>query len=96
MRNHKNRVNHFTKLICQEIDNFLKKGSSFIYVSFGTYADFNQMDGSIQQAIIGAFRSFPKIQFVWKVANDSLVKEFPDGNVYIGSWMPQQEILGTN
>lgn len=74
----------------------MKKGSAFIYVSFGTYADFNRMDASVQQAIIGAFRSFPKIQFIWKVGNDSLVNEFPDRNVHIGSWMPQQEILGTN
>lgn len=53
-----------------------------------------RMDTSTQQAIIGAIRSFPKVQFVWKVGNDSLVQEFPDRNVYINKWMPQQDILG--
>ncbi len=80
----------------QELDVFLERGSGFIYLSFGTYADFNRMDTSTQQAIIGAMRSFPSIQFVWKVQNDSLVQEFPDRNVYISSWMPQQDILGIN
>ncbi|ODM96456.1 2-hydroxyacylsphingosine 1-beta-galactosyltransferase [Orchesella cincta] len=72
---------------------FLEKGNGFIYVSFGTVADLQKMDASTQQAIIGALQSFPELQFVWKLRNDSLLKEFPNGNVYISNWMPQQDIL---
>ncbi|CAL8109967.1 unnamed protein product [Orchesella dallaii] len=77
----------------KELETFLNKGNGFIYVSFGTYADFQRMDVPTQQALIGAMRSFPDLQFVWKVGNDSLVNEFPKRNVYISSWMPQQDIL---
>lgn len=76
------------------MDAFLKKGSQFIYVSFGTYADFNLMPPSSQQAIIGTMNAFPEIQFVWKVDNDTVINEISAGNVFISKWMPQQDILG--
>ncbi|ODM87916.1 UDP-glucuronosyltransferase 1-7C [Orchesella cincta] len=72
---------------------FLEKGNGFIYISFGTYADFQKMDAPTQNAIIRAMQSFPELQFVWKVGNDTLLKNFPKGNVYISNWMPQQDIL---
>lgn len=76
------------------MERFLDKSDGFVYVSFGTYADFNTFDPSIQRAFIGAMQNFSQIQFLWKVENDSLINEFPNGNVFISKWMPQQDILG--
>lgn len=76
------------------MEDFLQKGDGFIYVSFGTYAEFSKFDQSIQQAFIGAMQNLSHIQFVWKVENASLIDEFPNKNVYISKWMPQQDILG--
>lgn len=73
---------------------FVEKGDGFIYMSFGTYAEFEKLDSSIQQAFIGAMQNLPHIQFLWKVENASLIEEFPNKNVYISKWMPQQDILG--
>lgn len=73
---------------------FLEKGPDFIYVSFGTYAEFDKFDPPIREAFIGAMRKLSHIQFVWKTDNVSLVEEFPENNVYIRKWMPQQDILG--
>lgn len=73
---------------------FLEKGDGFIYMSFGTYAEFLKFDKSIQQAFIGTMQNLLHIQFLWKVEDDSFIKEFPNSNVYISKWMPQQDILG--
>ncbi|CAL8109965.1 unnamed protein product [Orchesella dallaii] len=77
----------------KDLASFLEKGNGFVYVSFGTFADFQRFEASQQNAIIGALHSFPDLQFVWKVGNDSLANLFPKGNVYTSNWMPQQDIL---
>ncbi|KAJ6643627.1 UDP-glucosyltransferase 2 [Pseudolycoriella hygida] len=81
------------KPLPKDIAQFLEKSDGFIYISFGTYADFLQMDKPTQQAFIGAMRSLSHIQFLWKVDDLSLINEFPDNNVFISKWMPQQDIL---
>ncbi|XP_037034451.1 UDP-glucosyltransferase 2-like isoform X2 [Bradysia coprophila] len=82
-----------TKPLPEDIESFLEKGEDFIYMSFGTHAEFNKFDPPIRQAFIGAMRKLSHIQFVWKTDNVSLVEEFPNNNVYIRKWMPQQDIL---
>jgi len=81
------------KPLPKEMEIFLEKSDGFVYMSFGTYADFGILDPSIQQAFIGALQNLSHINFLWKVENVSLVKEFPNNNVYISNWMPQQDIL---
>jgi UDP:flavonoid glycosyltransferase YjiC (YdhE family) len=81
------------KALPKDLEEFLKKGDGFIYMSFGSQADFLQMEESQQQVFIGAMKALPKMQFVWKVDNLEFVKEFPAKNVYISKWMPQQDIL---
>ncbi|CAL8109966.1 unnamed protein product [Orchesella dallaii] len=77
-----------------KLEAFLEKGNGFIYVSFGTYADFQRMDASTLKAIIGAMQSFSDMQFVLKMGNHSLVnKAFPNGNAFISNWLPQHELL---
>ncbi len=76
------------------MESFLEKGDGFIYLSFGTYAEFLKFDPSIQQAFIGAMQNLSHVQFLWKVESDKFINEFPKNNVYISSWMPQQDILG--
>lgn len=83
------------KPLPKELEEFLSKGKKgFIYMSFGTYADFQRFDPDVKEAFIGALRSFPEIQFVWTVANTSLAEEFPEKNVYVSKWNPQQDLLG--
>lgn len=76
------------------MESFLSKGDGFVYMSFGTYAEFHKFDVSIQRAFIGAMQKLSHIQFLWKVDDETLIHEFPNRNVFISKWMPQQDILG--
>ncbi|KAJ6643628.1 UDP-glucosyltransferase 2 [Pseudolycoriella hygida] len=76
-----------------EMSAFFDKGDGFIYFSFGSFANFFQLDKSTQQVFIGAMQKLSHIQFLWKVDDTSLMKEFPNNNVFISKWMPQQDIL---
>lgn len=65
----------------------------FIYISFGTMADFTRFPKHIQINFINALENFPEIKFIWKSQNAITVKELPK-NVFVTKWAPQQTLLG--
>lgn len=75
------------------MEDFINSGTNgFMYLSFGTVADFTQFPEHIQRNFISALYKFPEMKFVWKSQSDIKVKELPK-NVFITKWAPQQTIL---
>ncbi|ODM72120.1 UDP-glucuronosyltransferase 1-5, partial [Orchesella cincta] len=74
------------------LQDFINKGKNgFIYVSFGTIAEFTKFDPDIRQAIINAVYNFPDIQFIWK-STFPIQEKLPE-NVIVQKWFPQKDIL---
>lgn len=74
----------------EDFVNSAKKG--FIYISFGTVAEFTNFDRDVQLEFIQALYAFPEIKFLWKASvqiNETLPK-----NVMLTKWAPQQTVLG--
>jgi hypothetical protein len=45
-----------------------------------------------KQAIIGAFKHFPDVYFIWKYEIDDIKHQMPD-NVLLTPWLPQKDLL---
>lgn len=81
------------KPLPKKLDDFINKGKDgFIYVSFGTVAEFANFDPHVRNAFIQTLHKFPTIQFIWK-AGKPLVEELPP-NVMVEKWLPQTDLLG--
>lgn len=77
----------------QEMEDFINSGNQgFIYVSFGTFADFTLFPKQIQLNFINALSNFPETKFIWKSHNDITVTQLPK-NVFMTKWAPQQTLL---
>lgn len=80
------------KPLPKNIDDFVNKGKGgFIYISFGTVAEFTRVKPSVRQAFINTFKKFPHIQFILK--SSQKVEETMPPNVLVDSWLPQADIL---
>ncbi|CAL8137642.1 unnamed protein product [Orchesella dallaii] len=81
-----------TKPLSKNFEDFINKGKEgFIYISFGTVAEFVNFDKSIQEEFIKSLWSFPNIQFIWKSTFD-VDAELPN-HVLMTKWAPQQSLL---
>uniref|UniRef100_A0A915PFQ2 glucuronosyltransferase n=1 Tax=Meloidogyne floridensis TaxID=298350 RepID=A0A915PFQ2_9BILA len=83
-----------------EAINFLldeaKEGA--VLFSFGSLTDTTKLNERMMKSIMGAFRRFPKIHFIWKVDNVTVnnnLKMFESApNVHNFEWFRQPAILG--
>lgn len=72
-----------------DLELFLRKG--FIFVSMGSSVRASGMPDSLREMFIGAFATLP-YNVIWKWEGGK-IDNLPS-NVKIGSWWPQQELLG--
>ncbi|KHN83392.1 UDP-glucuronosyltransferase 2C1 [Toxocara canis] len=64
-----------------------------VLLSFGSIAQSSKMTPAMKKAFVEAFRSFPKIQFIWKYEiDDDIAEDIP--NVMKRKWIPQNDLLG--
>lgn len=68
--------------------------SGFVYIAFGTVADFSTFDELVKEEFINALTHFPNIKFVWASSNE--VNGTLPSNVFVSKWVPQQTVLGMN
>ncbi|CAK5088752.1 unnamed protein product [Meloidogyne enterolobii] len=68
-----------------------------VLFSFGSLTDTTKLNERMMKSIIGAFRRFPKIHFIWKVDNETVnnnLKMFESApNVHNFQWLRQPAIL---
>ncbi|XP_075232890.1 UDP-glucosyltransferase 2-like isoform X2 [Lycorma delicatula] len=84
-----------SKPLPTELDEFVRggRGNGFIYVSMGSSVKAANMPEFLRQMFINVFSHLP-YQVVWKYEADPLsIPDLPD-NVYLGRWLPQQDLLG--
>ncbi|KAJ6643617.1 UDP-glucuronosyltransferase 1A7 [Pseudolycoriella hygida] len=81
------------KPLPKEMSAFLDKGEGFIYLNFGLSANYIRSLKNVHKVFIEAMQTMAPVQFLWKIDDPSLMKEFPLNNVFISKWMPQQDIL---
>lgn len=83
-----------TKPLPKQLEDFINKGKDgFIYVSFGTVAEFTKFDREIREAFVNMTYKFPNLQFIWKSKYE--IKEKLPSNVHVDKWLPQADILGS-
>ncbi|ODM99599.1 UDP-glucuronosyltransferase 1-3 [Orchesella cincta] len=75
----------------EKISNFLKDAEGFVYVSFGSAVVASAMPISLREEFFGAFRSLPKIKFLWRWTGS--VPDNTPANVLLLPWFPQNDIL---
>lgn len=67
--------------------------SGFIYVSMGSSVKASKMPEHLRKLLIRAFAQIP-YRVIWKYEGGMAdMKDLPS-NVKIGTWLPQQNILG--
>ncbi|CAL2039992.1 unnamed protein product [Caenorhabditis brenneri] len=71
----------------------LDKRKTNVLISFGTNAKSDEMPEKYKQSVLKVFKSMPNTTFIWKYENpeDSFTKNIE--NVYLSSWLPQNELL---
>ncbi|ODN03744.1 2-hydroxyacylsphingosine 1-beta-galactosyltransferase [Orchesella cincta] len=78
--------------VSKKLEDFINKGKNgFIYVSFGTVAEFVNFDKHVQEEFIKAIQSFPNMQFIWKSTYD--VNATLPSHVMVTNWAPQLSLL---
>lgn len=82
----------FELFLLQNLQKFLdgaKEG--FIYFSLGSNARSSAIPKEIKRIFCNVFAKLP-YRVIWKYEEEDLLEK--PKNVYIGSWLPQQSILG--
>lgn len=77
----------------EEIESFIEKGKDgFVYISFGTIAEFANLDKPTRNEFIKGLLQFPNVRYIWKSGKDIGV-DLPE-NFLVLKWAPQQALLG--
>uniref|UniRef100_A0A915LZ95 glucuronosyltransferase n=1 Tax=Meloidogyne javanica TaxID=6303 RepID=A0A915LZ95_MELJA len=80
-----------------EAINFYEAKEGAVLFSFGSLTDTTKLNERMLKSIMGAFRRFPKIHFIWKVDNSTVnnnLKMFESAtNVHNFEWFRQPAIL---
>ncbi|EGT38616.1 hypothetical protein CAEBREN_31155 [Caenorhabditis brenneri] len=71
----------------------LDKRKTNVLISFGTNAKSDEMPEKYKKSLLEVFKSMPNTTFIWKYENpeDPFIKDIE--NVYLSSWLPQNELL---
>uniref|UniRef100_A0A182WAE8 Uncharacterized protein n=1 Tax=Anopheles minimus TaxID=112268 RepID=A0A182WAE8_9DIPT len=76
----------------QDVINWVEKAKNgVIYFSMGTNIRSADFPDSLRDAFVGAFSKLSQVLVIWKWENATLPNQ--SGNVIIGPWMPQQQLL---
>uniref|UniRef100_A0A182XJD4 Uncharacterized protein n=1 Tax=Anopheles quadriannulatus TaxID=34691 RepID=A0A182XJD4_ANOQN len=76
----------------QDVINWVEKAKNgVIYFSMGTNIRSADFPDSLREAFVGAFSKLSQVLIIWKWENATLPNQ--SGNVIIGPWMPQQQLL---
>ncbi|KHJ93575.1 hypothetical protein OESDEN_06510, partial [Oesophagostomum dentatum] len=96
------RVNFVGGLHCHNatdlggaLNDFVKAANDeegFVLITSGFTAQWDKAPKWIKGVFLGAFRTLPKVRFVWQY-NGEEIPHLPP-NVYAQSWLPQQDLLG--
>ncbi|EGT51652.1 hypothetical protein CAEBREN_06160 [Caenorhabditis brenneri] len=64
-----------------------------VFISFGSNAKSVDMPEEFKQSLLQVFKAMPETTFIWKYENakDKIVDHLD--NVYLGEWLPQNELL---
>uniref|UniRef100_A0A8R1E0U1 UDP-glucuronosyltransferase n=1 Tax=Caenorhabditis japonica TaxID=281687 RepID=A0A8R1E0U1_CAEJA len=74
-------------------DKILSLRSKNVFISFGSNAKSVDMPQEFKSSLLQVFKAMPDTTFIWKYENgkDPLVNELE--NVFLGEWLPQNELL---
>ncbi|CAI5449773.1 unnamed protein product [Caenorhabditis angaria] len=74
-------------------DKILNIRKKNVFISFGSNARSMHMPEEYKKSLLQVFSSMPDVTFIWKYEdeNDKLADHLK--NVYLGSWLPQNELL---
>uniref|UniRef100_A0A182MNV7 Uncharacterized protein n=1 Tax=Anopheles culicifacies TaxID=139723 RepID=A0A182MNV7_9DIPT len=76
----------------QDVINWVEKAKNgVIYFSMGTNIRSADFPDILREAFVGAFSKLSQVLVIWKWENATLPNQ--SGNVIIGPWMPQQQLL---
>uniref|UniRef100_A0A182NMI7 Uncharacterized protein n=1 Tax=Anopheles dirus TaxID=7168 RepID=A0A182NMI7_9DIPT len=76
----------------QDVINWVEKAKNgVIYFSMGTNIRSADFPESLRDAFTGAFSKLSQLLIIWKWENATLPNQ--SGNVIVGPWMPQQQLL---
>ncbi|XP_040157906.1 UDP-glycosyltransferase UGT5-like [Anopheles arabiensis] len=76
----------------QDVINWVEKAKNgVIYFSMGTNIRSADFPDTLREAFVGAFSKLSQVLIIWKWENATLPNQ--SGNVIIGPWMPQQQLL---
>lgn len=82
-------------LIFQLIDAFVRsQEAGFVYLSFGTVAKAPSLPPALIKIFFNVIKSFPEINFIWKWDGDKPEREKYPKNLFLISWVDQQDFLG--
>uniref|UniRef100_A0A182QH93 Uncharacterized protein n=1 Tax=Anopheles farauti TaxID=69004 RepID=A0A182QH93_9DIPT len=76
----------------QDVINWVEKAKNgVVYFSMGTNIRSADFPESLREAFTGAFSKLSQVLIIWKWENATLPNQ--SGNVIVGPWMPQQQLL---
>jgi len=76
----------------KNLEDFVSKGKDgFIYVSFGTVAEFTKFRPDVRAVVLKSMENIPNVQFILK-STYPVVDQLPK-NVLVDKWLPQADIL---
>lgn len=64
-----------------------------VFISFGSNAKSVDMPNEFKQSLLQVFKSMPDTTFIWKYENEKDTIADHLDNVYLGDWLPQNELL---
>ncbi|CAD5209857.1 unnamed protein product [Bursaphelenchus okinawaensis] len=78
----------------QDIQNIVDSAEEgVVLVSFGTVAKASEMPKQLSDALVDTFKSYPKINFIWKYEVEDTVGANVT-NLFKRPWVPQHDLLG--
>uniref|UniRef100_A0AC35U6X3 Glucuronosyltransferase n=1 Tax=Rhabditophanes sp. KR3021 TaxID=114890 RepID=A0AC35U6X3_9BILA len=83
---------HKARQLSKDLQDFIQKKDKFVVISGGFSVQWKYASKSQIDAIIEMTNSLKHLNFVWQY-NGPAIKNLPS-NVFIQSWIPQQDLLG--
>ncbi|CAL8137636.1 unnamed protein product [Orchesella dallaii] len=85
-------VSKMKKPLAKDLKEFIDQSDNgFVYISFGSLAEFTSLEESVQQEFLGAVVKFSNVRFVWKSSNP--IKADLPSHIFVTKWVPQQTLL---
>ncbi|KAH7718077.1 Protein UGT-58 [Aphelenchoides avenae] len=88
---HCRKANPLPPVLAKFVDAANEKEGFFV-ITTGYTAQWKRAPKNVIQSVVDAVKAKPEIRFVWQYDGEPIVNK-PD-NLYIASWLPQQDLLG--